>query len=102
MAFVITMAGMSSRFRTAGYMVPKYALPVGATSMFWASVSSFEKYFKTDRFIFAVRSDGFAKQFVQSEALKLGISDYVVREIAGDTAGQAETLSLVLQYENGG
>jgi dTDP-glucose pyrophosphorylase len=99
MAFIITMAGLSSRFRAAGYEVPKYELPLKGTSMFCEAVSSFKRYFETDRFIFVVRSGDKARHFVESQAQTLGIADYSVFELDCDSRGQAETLYLALQHE---
>ena len=65
MAFVITMGGLSKRFSEAGYNTPKYALPLGNKTLFEFAVSSFKNYFKTDLFIFVVKSDGFAPEFVR-------------------------------------
>ena len=55
--FVIPMVGKSSRFFEAGFSVPKYALPIGGKSVFECAVRSFEKYFKTDNFLFVVRDN---------------------------------------------
>jgi dTDP-glucose pyrophosphorylase len=97
MAFVITMAGLSSRFHNAGYEVPKYALPIGSMSLLAASVSSFEKYFQSDLFIFVIRGDGFAEAFLKQEISSLGIVSFRILVLERDTLGQAESLFLGLQ-----
>lgn len=97
MAFVITMAGKSSRFTEAGYTIPKYALPIGDKSLFEASVSSFKDYFSSDLFTFIIRPDGFAKEFVQNELSKLNVKNFKIIELKKDTLGQAESLYLGLK-----
>jgi len=97
MAFVITMAGLSSRFHNAGYRVPKYALEISNVSLLARSVSSFEKYFQTDLFIFVIRDDGFAEAFLKREISLLGITFFRIVVLEKDTLGQAETLFLGLK-----
>lgn len=95
--FVIPMVGKSSRFFKAGFSVPKYALTINGKSVFECAVASFEKYFKTDDFLFVVRDDFNAKAFVESEIARLGILNASVVELQGDTRGQAETVALGLE-----
>jgi len=97
MAFVITMGGLSKRFSEAGYNTPKYALPLGNKTLFEFAVSSFKNYFKTDFFIFVVKSDGFASEFVKMKIAHLGIKSYDIVELLDDTAGQAESLFIGLE-----
>lgn len=47
MTIIIPMAGLSSRFTKAGYILPKYMLYAVDRSLFNVAVSSFEKYFKS-------------------------------------------------------
>lgn len=98
MAFIITMAGMSSRFHNAGYKVPKYALELGEQNLFKASVSSFKRYFQSDKFIFVVRNDLFAAEFVGHAVDELGIESFDIIQLERDTLGQAESLSMALNY----
>ena len=53
--FIIPMAGLSSRFFKAGYTKPKYQLDLNGETVFSWSVRSFERYFKTDKFVFIYR-----------------------------------------------
>lgn len=94
---VITMAGLSSRFTRAGYALPKYALDLHGRTMFDWAIYSFERYFDSEHFLFVVRPDGFAKNFVTDAVQKLGISRYDTVELEYDTRGQAETTYLALQ-----
>ncbi len=94
---IITMAGLSSRFARAGYVLPKYALDLHGRTMFDWAIHSFERYFDSEHFLFVVRPDGFAKAFVTDAVQKLGISRYDTVELEHDTRGQAETAYLALQ-----
>lgn len=91
---VIPMMGKSSRFSNAGYTLPKYMLPIGSETVFDLSVRSFEKHFKNQHFVFIVRSDHSACDFVSKKVTQLGIKDFRVKEIDGDTKGQAESVQL--------
>lgn len=97
MAIVITMAGKSQRFKNEGYLLPKYALPVGSSTLFEFAVSSFEKYFEEDLFIFVSLNDGFSESFIYDSVSKLGISNYRIVSLNVETRGQAETLYLALE-----
>lgn len=94
--FIIPMAGLSSRFFKAGYTKPKYKLDIYGQSMFRWSVSSFEKYFKTDTFIFVCRNVYETPIFIADEIKKLGIKDYKVICLENETRGQAETVFIGL------
>lgn len=90
--FVIPMAGLSSRFFKAGYGKPKYQLMLGNETVFAWSVHSFEKYFKTDKFIFIYRDVYNTKSFLEAEISKLGILDYQLICLPEETLGQADTV----------
>jgi dTDP-glucose pyrophosphorylase len=91
---VIPMLGKSSRFFDSGYSLPKYQLPIGSKTLFERSVRSFESLFFSIPFVFLVRSDFGAKEFVSSELQKLGIKDFRVIEFATETRGQADSVML--------
>jgi len=91
---VIPMLGKSSRFFDSGYSLPKYQLPIGSKTLFELSVRSFERLFLNTPFIFLVRSDFGAKEFVSRELVKLGIKDCRVIEFATETRGQADSVWL--------
>ncbi|WP_421867954.1 hypothetical protein [Motiliproteus sp.] len=94
--FVIPMAGMSSRFFSAGYTEPKYKLDAHGQSLFAHSVCSFSAYFDTDPFLFIVRDQFDTPAFVETEAKRLGIRDYQLVILNQPTGGQAETVALGL------
>jgi NDP-sugar pyrophosphorylase family protein len=89
---VIPMLGKSSRFSSQGYLTPKYMLPVGSATVFEHSVRSFQKHFLDEHFVFVVRRDHQAREFVARKAADLGIKDFRIKELAEDTRGQAETV----------
>ena len=90
--FIIPMAGLSSRFFKAGYTKPKYQLDLSGETVFSWSVRSFERYFKTDKFVFIYRDVYETKNFLEEEIAKLGISDYELVCLPAETLGQADTV----------
>lgn len=90
--FIIPMAGLSSRFFKAGYTKPKYQLDLNDETVFAWSVRSFERYFKTDKFIFIYRDVYDTKAFLEQEMQKLGITDYELVCLPEETLGQADTV----------
>lgn len=95
---VLPMAGLSSRFFKAGYLVPKYQLelPNGQTMFDWA-VTSFESYFESEHFVFILRDVYGTKQFVENRLRELGIKSYDIVVLNEETKGQAETVYLGLK-----
>jgi hypothetical protein len=89
---VIPMMGRSSRFLDAGYLSPKYQLLVNNKSLFELAVNSFSPYFDTEHFLFIVRSDYDNRRFVSEQIINLGIKDYRVLVLDGETRGQADTV----------
>ena len=98
MAFIIPMLGKSSRFFNEGYNIPKYQLQLSGQSTFFHAISSFEKYFETDLFIFLVRSDYDSDAFVKDEVRKSSINSYKVKVLDYETNGQAESVNLALDF----
>lgn len=95
--FVIPMAGLSSRFFKAGYEVPKYQLDMGGKTVFARSLESFKTYFETDLFVIILRDVYDTKAFVEREMQNLGIKNYQLCVLDGETEGQAETVYLGIQ-----
>lgn len=94
------MAGMSNRFREAGYEKPKYALELHGQSVFDWAISSFKRYFMTEAFLFVIRPDDFAQQFIEQAIPNLGIRRYEIYRLNSDTAGQAHTAWHALKNYN--
>ena len=89
MNIVITMAGLGLRFRDAGYTVPKYQIEVKGKTLFEWSMSSLENFFG-ESFIFLVRRDDAATDFINATCGKMGIDAKIV-QLEKLTRGQAET-----------
>lgn len=102
MNIIITMAGMGSRFKKAGYNVPKYMIEVKGKKMFEWSMLSLNDFNKQDnvKYIFIVRKEDNSKEFITNEAIKMGISDFNILELDYLTDGQATTALLAEKYWN--
>lgn len=96
---VIPMAGKSSRFFSAGYEKPKYMLDAHGMTLFEHSLKSFERYFKTEKFLIVIRDIQGTKLFVESKLASLGVIEYEVIVLNSPTRGQAETVYLALEQE---
>lgn len=92
MTIVITMAGLGSRFKKAGYTVPKYEIVVNGHTLFYWSMLSL-RGLKSRNYIFIVRKEDKAKRFIQHECKDLDINPCIL-EIDYLTSGQAETAML--------
>lgn len=89
---VIPMAGLSKRFTEAGYKKPKFMLDLDGMSLFKHSLLSFEKYFKTETFLFiSLDIDGYM-DFLQQEISELEISKFEIILLKHQTKGQADTV----------
>lgn len=98
---VIPMAGLSSRFFREGYALPKYMLEAHGKTLFDHSVESFNKYFPSEHFVFIIRDVYSTKQFVEARANALGINNFDIVVLEGETRGQAETVALgISDFEN--
>ncbi|MGJ7914622.1 capsular biosynthesis protein [Massilia sp. LXY-6] len=89
---IIPMLGRSSRFFDHGYQLPKYQLPLAGETVFAQSVRSFSQQFGSQHFVFLVRSDHHAKQFVATQLANLGLRDYRIIEFQHETKGQADSV----------
>lgn len=98
MKVVITMAGIGSRFQKAGYTVPKYEIIVCGHTLFYWSMLSLAKFDVAD-YIFVVRKENSAENFIHSECKMLNIHPIIV-ELDYMTSGQAETAMLAAPYWN--
>ena len=94
---VIPMAGQGRRFREAGYERPPYELPLQGESLFACCLRSFERYFRSERFLFVARAGCGADAFVDAECARLGIADRSLVMLDAPTRGQAETVLLGLR-----
>lgn len=95
---VIPMAGLSSRFKKAGYDKPKYMLEAHGKTLFSHSVGSFHKYFDSDKFLFIALNSEDIHRFIYSECINLGIKDFDIVTLDNPTLGQAQTVFQGLMF----
>lgn len=101
MQTVITMAGLGTRFRKAGYDMPKYEIEVHGRSLFSWSMESLEGFRAAgDDYYFIVRRADDARSFILSEWEKIAGSSENAHVIELDemTDGQATTAMLAAPY----
>ena len=99
MTIVITMAGLGSRFRKAGYDVPKYQIEALGKTLFEWSMESLKGYQAPDnKYIFIVRKEDESEAFIKETCKKLRINDVVVVGLDYLTDGQATTAMLGREY----
>ncbi|HCE2178905.1 TPA: capsular biosynthesis protein [Vibrio parahaemolyticus] len=94
---VIPMAGLSSRFKRAGFKLPKYMLEAHGLTLFEHSVLSFKSYFNSEKFLFICLDVNDTANFIKEKADSLGINDFEIVCLSEPTAGQAETVALGLE-----
>lgn len=100
---IITMAGLGTRFRKAGYQVPKYMIEAKGKTLFEWSLDSLKGYNShVSKYIFVVREEDHAGEFIRSKCKKYGIREIKVLEIDHMTDGQATTCMLALPFCNPG
>lgn len=99
MTIVITMAGLGSRFKKVGYEMPKYMIEAHGKTLFDWSMESLKGYEKEDtEYIFIVRKEDGAEEFILSHCNMAGIASAKVVEIDKLTDGQATTAMLAAPY----
>lgn len=99
MTIVITMAGLGSRFAKAGYTMPKYMIEAKGKTLFDWSMDSLKGYHKADtEYIFIVRREDQAEDFIVSHCKAAHIANRKIVEIDGLTDGQATTAMLAAPY----
>ncbi len=86
------MAGLSSRFKNAGYAKPKYMLEAHGKTLFSHSLDSFKKYFSTEKFLFIALDVDNTREFIELECTGLGIENYDIVILNSPTKGQAQTV----------
>lgn len=91
------MAGLSRRFREAGYTLPKYMLDLHGRSLFSHSVDSFRVLFETEPFLFVARREADTEAFIARELMALGVRRHQTVMLETSTLGQADTVRLGLE-----
>ncbi len=98
---VITMAGLGSRFRKAGYNVPKYMIEVNEKSLFEWSMISLEGFKdNVNKYIFIAMKDEKedVKTFILDKCFSMGIKNIEVILLDYLTDGQATTAMLANKF----
>lgn len=98
---VITMGGSGSRFRKAGYKVPKYMIEAKGKTLFeWAMISLEGYNDHVTQYIFIAMKDetNDIRQFVDTKCGKLGLQNYHVMILDYLTDGQATTAMMAEKY----
>ncbi len=98
---VITMGGLGSRFRKAGYTVPKYMIEAKGRTLFEWSLISLEGYRdRADKYIFIAMKDetNDVEGFIMDKCGVLGIREPGVILLDYLTDGQATTAMLAAKY----
>ena len=98
---VITMGGLGSRFRKAGYTVPKYMIEARGKTLFEWSMISLEGFAgDVDQYIFIAMKDDACDvaEFVESKCEELKIKRYHIILLDYLTDGQATTAMLASRY----
>ena len=99
MTVIITMAGLGSRFKKAGYTCPKYMIEANGKTLFEWSMDSLLGYNDfVSKYIFVVRVEDNSKEFITEKCKKYGINNIDVVEIDYLTDGQATTCMLAIPY----
>ncbi len=92
---LITMAGLGSRFRKAGYNVPKYCIEAKGRTLFEWSMESLKGFQGPDNdYIFVVRAEDDTESFIRDTCQKIGIENVKVIGLDHTTDGQATTAML--------
>lgn len=95
MNIIITMAGLGSRFKKAGYDMPKFKIEVKGKTLFeWSMLSLKNLNQENARYIFVVRKEDEAYHFIMNKTKEMGITDIHIIEIDELTDGQATTVLL--------
>ncbi|MDY4475206.1 glycosyltransferase family 2 protein [Mitsuokella sp.] len=100
---VITMGGLGSRFRKAGYSVPKYMIEAKGKTLFDWSMISLDGYKDmASQYIFIAMADETVdvKSFIDEHCKELGIENYHLIVLDYLTDGQATTAMLASRYWN--
>lgn len=97
MNIIITMAGLGSRFRKAGYEMPKYMIEAKGKTLFEWSMDSLLGYNEyVSKYIFVVRREDQSAEFIRKQSRRYGIRETEVLEIDYMTDGQATTCMLAI------
>ena len=96
---IITMVGIGSRFRKAGYNYPKYMIMAGRKTLFEWSLDSLVGYRDyVLKYVFVVRKEDNAAEFIRDKCRKYKIEQIELIELDYMTDGQATTCMQALSF----
>ncbi|MEY8337963.1 glycosyltransferase family 2 protein [Lachnospiraceae bacterium 62-35] len=96
---IITMAGLGTRFRKAGYNCPKYMIEAKGKTLFEWAMDSLIGYSKhVSKYIFVVRTEDNSSDFIREHCAKRGIYNVDLVELDYVTDGQATSCMLAMPY----
>lgn len=101
MELVVTMGGLGTRFREAGYDIPKYMIEAKGKTLFEWAVSSLSGFANdAEEYIFIAMNDSREDvcRFIESSCKKMQIKEYRIILIDYLTDGQATTAMLASEY----
>jgi len=95
LTIIITMAGLGTRFREAGYREEKHEIVFHGRTLFEWALESLRNFFRFD-FVFITRDLPGIREFIVSKSGKLGLrpEKIQIKAIRETTRGQAETALL--------
>ena len=97
MQVIITMAGLGTRFRKAGYNCPKYMIEAKGKTLFeWSMDSLLDYNPHVSKYIFVVRQEDNSFDFIKKQCNKYGIGKVDIIELDHMTDGQATTCMLAI------
>lgn len=91
---IITMAGLGSRFRQAGFKQPKYEIEAHGRTLFEWSMLSLKNFFDGSKIIYVCLKDNQSSSFVTEKNKSLGIHNFEILELDALTDGQATSAYL--------
>ena len=99
MTVIITMAGLGSRFRKAGYKVPKYMIEAKGKTLFaWSMDSLLDYNPHVLKYVFVVRREDNSSEFIREKCKLYSLENVEIVEIDYLTDGQATTCMLAMPY----
>lgn len=94
---IITMAGLGSRFRKAGYNVPKFMITAKEKTLFEWSMESLNDFKSNSKYIFIIRDESGVEDFIKEKCNEMGIEKYEIIKLDHLTSGQAETAKIAVE-----
>lgn len=93
------MAGEGSRFKKAGYAIPKFMIEVKGKTLFEWSLDSLSDYAKhISKYIFITQKKDCAKEFIEIKCKNYNITNLNIIELNYLTDGQATTCMSAIPY----